>query len=170
MLNLSLAAIAQGGERAVWEIPPEESLWEDADLGLVRPVHVEIDARPIGDAGVLVWGRIRATVQLECRRCLTAVEHTVDEPIDLVFEALGEDEADEMAGEVYPLPPRGDELDLSEAVREQLLLHVPAFVVCDEACRGLCPHCGTDLNQASCACVSAPQPSTWDALKNLKFD
>jgi uncharacterized protein len=71
---------------------------------------------------------------------------------------------------VYPLPARGDELDLREAVREQLLLRAPRFALCREECRGLCPTCGADRNQDDCGCVPEPAVSPWDALKNVTFD
>jgi uncharacterized protein len=170
MPNLSLSAISRGGGRARWDIPKDDPLWDGSDLVLVEPVHVEVEAQPIIHGGVLVRGRIRAHVQLQCRRCLTTVLHHVDEPIELLFEPLAGKDEEELAGEVYPLPSRGDELELGLVIREQLLLLVPAFVVCTEECRGMCPHCGTDLNRGLCDCSSGPQPSEWDALRNLRFD
>jgi len=169
MLNLSLAAVFKGGESAKWEIPADDPLWEGADIALSGPVRVEVEARPIGD-GVLVRGRIRAATGSTCRRCVAPVVAPIDAEIDLLFEELKGDEKDELAGEVYPLPERGDELELSEPLREQFLLHVPDFVLCDEACRGLCPQCGADLNKSGCDCVPAPQAGPWDALKNIKFE
>ncbi len=68
-------------------------------------------------------------------------------------------------GEVYPLPERGTEVDLTAAVREQVLLQVPQFALCSEECSGLCPQCGTDLNDGACECVPERAPSPWDALK-----
>jgi uncharacterized protein len=169
MLNLSLAAISRGGARAQWEIPRDDPLWEGSGVTLLEPVSIEVEVRSIGDGGVLVRGRMRTSVELECRRCLAAVASALDEPLDLLFEELRTEEADELAGEVHPLPA-GDELDLGEPIREQLLVQVPAYVVCNEACRGLCPQCGADLNQTSCECVPSAEPGPWDALKNLKFD
>jgi uncharacterized protein len=99
------------------------------------------------------------------------VGYDIDEAVDLLFEPIrDEDEAAALSGEVYPLPPRGDQVDLLPALREQLLLRVPDHVVCDEACRGLCPQCGTDLNRAACSCVPETAPGPWEALRKLKFD
>jgi uncharacterized protein len=170
MLNLSLVAISRGEGHGQWEIPQDHALWDGVEIALVEPVRVEVDARMIGEGGVLVRGRIRAAAAVECRRCLRPVTAAVDEAVDLLFEPLAAEEEEELAGEVYPLPARGDDLDLSEAIREQLLLHLPGFALCDDACRGLCPQCGADLNQAACACVPEREPSPWDALKNIKFE
>jgi uncharacterized protein len=123
----------------------------------------------VGD-GVLVRGRISTRLVLECRRCLNEVPTEVDARVDMLYEPLDRVEADELGGEVYPIPASTGELDLGPALREQLLLQVPDFVVCEEACRGLCAQCGANLNETTCSCVPEESGSSWDALKKLKFD
>ncbi len=168
MLKLNLAALDRDEVRIREEIAADDPMWEGSDVNLVEPLKVDLTARSVGD-GVLLRGRLRATVQRECRRCLAGVRQTVDDTVDMLFAPIGEDE-DELGGEVYPLPARGQELDVTDAVREQLLLRAPQYALCDEACRGLCPQCGTNLNEGSCDCVSEAAPSPWDALKQVKFD
>jgi uncharacterized protein len=170
MLNLSLTAIERGGEHGRWEVPAGDPLWEGAVVPLTEPVRIEVDARSIGSGAVLVRGTIQSAAQMECRRCSMSVRVPIEEDVDLLFEPLSGEEADDLAGEVYPLPTRGDVLDIADAVREQLLLNVPGFVLCDEACRGLCAQCGTDLNRSSCECAPAEEASPWDALRGIKFD
>ena len=170
MLNLSLAAISRGEARAQWEIPLDDALWEGSGLALLEPVRVEVEARDVGESGVLVRGRIRTRVQAECRRCLSSVVAEVDEPIDLLFEQVDEDAKESLAGEVYPLPSRGAELNLSDPEREQVLLHAPDYLLCREECRGLCPKCGANRNEISCECAPEEGASPWAALKNIKFD
>lgn len=169
MLNLSLPAVSRAEVAVQGEISPHDPLWEDADVRLAEPLVVGLVARSVGE-GVLVRGRMRTRLARECRRCLTPVGWPIDDTVDMLFEPLrGEDGAD-LEGEVYPLPERGTELDLRGALREELLLRLPEHVVCDEACRGLCPRCGANLNETTCDCVPEPAPSAWDALKKLKFD
>lgn len=43
-------------------------------------------------------------------------------------------------------------LDVNELVRQQLLLALPTRPLCRPQCRGLCPKCGTNLNQGDCGC------------------
>lgn len=168
MLKVSLSALDRGEVHVREQVSPDDPMWEGAGLTLAAPLDVDLAARSVGE-GVFLRGRLRTTVRQACRRCLTSVEQPVDDTIDLFFEPLT-DEDDGADGEVYPLPERGDELDLREAVREQLLLRAPEFALCSEACRGLCPQCGTDLNTGQCDCVPEPAASPWDALKNVKFD
>jgi len=169
MLNLSLATVSRGEVRVEGEISPDDSLFEGIEVALHEPLRLEMEARSVGE-GVLVRGRMRTVLELECRRCVKSVVLPVDETVDMLFEELDEEEEDELGGEIYPLPSRGDDLDLRPALREQILLRVPQYVVCSEACRGLCPQCGTDLNESSCECVPEEPVSPWDALKNVKLD
>ena len=168
MLKVSLKALERGEVAVREQVAPDDPMWEGAGFELAEPLHVDLTAREVGD-GVFVRGRLRTRVRLACRRCLAPVELPVDDTVDLLYETLADDEQ-EADGEVYPLPPRGDTLDLGEAVREQLLLRAPAFALCREACRGLCPRCGADLNESECDCVPETAESPWDALKNVKFD
>jgi len=58
-------------------------------------------------------------------------------------------------------------LDLSETVREELILSVPEYVLCRDDCRGLCPGCGQDLNVGSSACRPSTDPR-WGPLEGLR--
>jgi uncharacterized protein len=167
MLKVNLAGLDRDATRLVESVPADDPFWQDTDLRPLGPMEVDFETRSVGD-GILVRGRLKAEVELECRRCLSPVSHRVDEVVDMLFMDIGEDT--EIEGEVYPLPLRGLEMDVTDAVREQLVLRVPEFALCREACRGFCPQCGTNLNEGQCDCVSEAPPSPWDALKQAKFD
>lgn len=169
MLKLSLSAVSRGEERVREEVPPDHPMWEGTGVSLAGPLAVDLAARSVGQ-GVFVRGSVRGRLRLPCRRCLEETEHELDETVDFLFEELEEEDEDEVGGEVYALPARGDELDLTDAVREQVLLRVPQYVLCREECRGLCPRCGADLNQAPCGCGPEEEESPWAALKKIKFD
>jgi uncharacterized protein len=168
MLHLSLAAVDRGEVALREEVPPEHPMWSGTGVELTRPLQVELTGREVGD-GVLVRGNLRTAVRLSCRRCLEPVEHEIDAHVDLLFAPPLEGEEEGADGEVYPLP-RGDTLDLTDAVREHVVLETPALALCREECRGLCPSCGADLNDGACECAPQAAPSAWDALKNVEFD
>jgi uncharacterized protein len=168
MLKANLAGLDREEARLVESVPVDAPFWNGTALHPAGPLEVDLVVRSVGD-GVLVRGRLNAEVELECRRCLSPVRHRVDDTVDMYFSEIGDDEA-EIEGEVYPLSARAVELDLTDAVREQLVLRVPEFALCREACRGLCPKCGTNLNETECDCVPEAPPSPWDALKQAKLD
>ena len=70
-------------------------------------------------------------------------------------------------------------IDITEDIRAELLLNLPANLLCSEDCQGLCSICGINLNKHTCDCVheefdeaeaADKEPSPWDALDGLKFD
>ena len=71
-------------------------------------------------------------------------------------------------GDARVLDARAPELDLSGPVREEVVLAVDPYVVCDPECRGLCPRCGANLNIEACGCSFHEPDPRWDALRALK--
>jgi len=120
--------------------------------------------------GVLVQGRLHAQATLSCSRCLEPVAV----PLDVYLEEIFAPTIDILTGK----PVQNEEedralwiddrhlLDLSEVLRQDVLLALPMHLLCREECRGLCPVCGQNLNQESCGCT--PEPDTrWAALLDL---
>ena len=169
MLILSLTAVARAPVRLQGQIPVDDSLWTEAGIVLKEPFEFDLEARTVGE-GILVRGEIRAELEAGCRRCLVPVAVRIGDRIDLLFEPLTEEEEADLSGEVYPLPSRGDALDLAPAIREQFVLRIPDYVLCSETCRGLCPRCGAELNRIECGCVVEEYGSPWDVLKDIEFD
>jgi uncharacterized protein len=64
---------------------------------------------------------------------------------------------------------REDEIDLDPIVLEQIVLQIPIKPLCREACKGLCPQCGADLNVESCECRVDSGDLRFAVLKNFKI-
>lgn len=150
------------------DVAPDDPMWEGSEIHLLGPLEARLEAQKVG-ADVIVRGQLRGEVGLECRRCLKDVTLEFDESVSFLYRA-GLEPAEAAAEEVYPLPARARELDLGEPIREHLLLSVPKYVVCCEACRGLCPRCGTDLNVEECRCEATEFDDRWAPLRKLKED
>jgi uncharacterized protein len=104
---------------------------------------------------IFVRGDLATTIAVECSRCLTEAET----PVALDVEAEFFPEVDVTTGHALPTPEDDDlaftidpnhELDLQEVVRQNLLLALPMRSLCSEACLGLCPQCGQNLNDGPC--------------------
>jgi uncharacterized protein len=87
--------------------------------------------------------------------------------MDLLFVPSGAAGVEEDEG-TRLLPDGAADLDLAEAVREELVLTQSPFAVCAPDCRGLCPQCGANLNEESCECAWEELDPRWEALRALK--
>ena len=114
----------------------------------------------------------RGNVQAPCARCIDTVVHPVSGEFDLIFRPLGTDSgATEQAistSETEIGYYQNDSLALEDVLREQVLLSLPARTLCREDCKGLCLHCGSNLNSEVCKCDAAPVDPRWSALGELR--
>ncbi len=169
MLKVDLARLErQRRLRLEAEVDPGDPIWAGTGIDLARPLDVRLEAQQVG-RDVVVRGRLEGEAALECRRCLTAVRVPIGEDVAVLYQT-GVDAVEAEEAEVYPLPARGTELDLLPMVREQAVLAVPAFAVCSEACRGLCPTCGRNLNEGPCDCRPTGTDERWAELRKSKSD
>lgn len=139
-----------------------------AELQVTRQEHmVQID------------GRVSMSLQLPCARCLEPFSFVEQRTIHVVLlldppvddgkqeQELEQELVREDLDESYL---EGDEIDLPELLREQVLLSLPAKPLCSEACKGLCPRCGVDLNRETCTCETTPVDPRMAVLQGLKIE
>jgi uncharacterized protein len=165
---------------------------EDTGFRAAGPSTLKASLRKVS-GGVLLEGQFTANVTSQCKRCLGDVEMKVPVSftLNLVPKALvhGDDylkddeslmekkersqgetggsfELDDADQEVFD----GKTIDLDPIVREQLILALPLTTVCREDCKGLCPQCGINRNDATCSCETKPVDPRLAPLKNIKLD
>jgi uncharacterized protein len=116
--------------------------------------------------GVIVKGKVTASVKAVCSRCLRPIDCEVK--YDFEEEALPEttdSESLSSAGRYDSLSIDEDHtLDLSEALCQYVLLAMPAKPLCSSDCAGICPTCGHDLNREPCQCPSGIKDQRWSKL------
>ena len=124
-------------------IPPEglheDVAYDPAELDIARfdiqPERVALSAVIMKAAtDVIVDATIRGELTLTCGRCLEPFHEPLQTRALLNYE-------------VQPT----DVLDITEDIRQEVLLAYPMVPVCQPECRGLCKICGQNLNTASCA-------------------
>lgn len=169
MFRVSLADLRpRGSLRVEHEIPASDPLWASGELVLGGPARVELDLTRTAAGQILATGLLSAPLVHMCRRCLDRVDRLLQLPIDLLWaapDALSDDPGGD--AELRVLEPGANEIDLGEAIREELMLAAPRYVVCREDCRGFCPRCGTNRNEEPCECVTDEPDPRWDALRTL---
>lgn len=136
------------------------------DLQLVDPTRFADDAQvavrlhleALSD-GIVIDGEVSVPWHGVCRRCLLETGGTqVSEVHELYQRVVTDPEAFEIIGE---------QLDLSDVVREVILLDVSSTPLCRPDCAGLCLTCGANLNDGPCGCTAAPADPRWSALDQL---
>lgn len=124
------------------------------------------------DHGILVKSNLNTESGLTCSRCVA--QFTCPLTINIEEEYLPT--TDIISGS--PLLPVPDDpgaftiderntLDLTEAIRQYTLLAIPMKPLCQQDCAGLCPTCGTNLNQAHCDCPPPAGDPRWAELRKL---
>jgi uncharacterized protein len=160
------------------DIPPEGltlELKQKLDLfdtGTASTAFAAILAiKPTGAGAFHIKGRVQADPELECSRCLKVFLYHCDTELDITLapeKALGtapdhELGRSELDVEFY----QGEEIEPLDLVKEQLLITVPMVPLHGPDCKGLCPVCGTDLNEADCGCKK-DSPGEFGAFSVLK--
>ena len=117
-------------------------------------------------------GKLETSLEVACARCLDPVVLAVKRNFDLLYRPLGTDAGHEELSvtdaEAEIGYYQGEGLLLEDTLREQVLLAVPLKTVCREDCKGLCPHCGKNLNREQCSCVVPAEDPRWAALKDIR--
>jgi len=132
------------------------------------PVTFRIKVTRLGEQ-VHVRGAVHVTIQTQCSRCAGEVSAEVEAPADVILERLTSDrKGKEFEDEGYGVYS-GEEIDLADHLRGQLALYFPTRFLCKPDCKGLCPHCGADLNMEPCRCQKVATDPRWAALKKIKF-
>lgn len=166
MLSFDIRSLESHAAHVSGSLAPDDPIWEEGDVRPAEPIKVEGRLSQAGASRFYFSGRVHGKTDVPCRRCLKEVEVFVDEDAHFIFSSEGEDAADDP--DVYPFDPLAVTLDLRPAVRETWLLAAPAYALCREDCKGLCPNCGTDWNNGACDCVPVATESRWDALRAIR--
>lgn len=168
MLRVDLGRLAREGSVLLEEeIPADAALWEDSAIEWDGPVDVRARVSYAGTGEIVVRGSLGGRLRRQCRRCLDPVGEEFELDLTLVFVSDAS-EAESAESGTFLLDPTGNELDLQEAVREEVILGMNPYVECDPECPGLCPRCGKDLKDGPCDCTQEELDSRWDALRKLR--
>jgi len=130
--------------------------------------HVELSNT---GKSVVARGHVAGQANLECSRCLKQFPwqfhlaftenchlRQTDDPAE--YE-IAQDEEE-------PIPILDEDvIDLTELIRQLIAVEVPLRPLCRPDCAGLCPECGTDLNQNQCDCRKARVDPRWAKLREM---
>ncbi|HXI12339.1 MAG TPA: DUF177 domain-containing protein [Thermoanaerobaculia bacterium] len=122
----------------------------------------------------LVEGEIDMKGNLRCSRCLEPYSFANRSPFRLRYRPrpdaaqLAEEELELGESDLEVEYYSARQLDLGELASEQLQLSLPMKPLCSDACRGLCPQCGQNLNAQPCWCSTQTEDPRWAALRQIR--
>jgi DUF177 domain-containing protein len=168
-MQIDVRELEEGPLTLTGEVPLRELNFDPAEIHILGPVVVNLTAEQRAQR-VRVRGRFAVDVEVPCARCLDPVRVPLVSEFDQFYQSNAEQQ---LVGEIV-LSERdtevgffnGDFIEVSEIVREQILLALPMKPICREGCKGLCPYCGRNRNAEACNCqTSSVDPRLAPLLK-----
>ncbi|MFQ5588039.1 MAG: DUF177 domain-containing protein [Nitrospiria bacterium] len=148
--------------------------WDLTEKGikLLDPIQIHLDAYSHGEGEISLTGDLSTSIQAECVRCLKVIPSPVHSDFHLEYAPRPEfssDKEEALSAETLDLNfYDGGQINIDDEMQGQFFLSIPMNTLCHTKCRGLCPHCGTDLNEIACQCRPEPVDPRWAILKNFK--
>ncbi len=142
-----------------------------AELALRSPIEgrVKLTRTP---RGILAEVNYHVTVEQECGRCLEPAQtelesHFSEEYVALTNVATGQPLVGVVAEADEQVISPNHELDLTDVIRQDIVVQQPIQPLCRENCAGLCVACGADLNQTECGHAAEPEAAEEPPLGRL---
>lgn len=164
MIRINVAEIKKrlvGSKTFAYELTPDELDITDTDLKVTATIQLEGVVENAGDV-ILLKADVKTEIERTCGRCLKVFTEPLAAQVVEKFYPAGAENIENDAF-IY----ESDLLDITEPVRESLLLAVPLQSLCREDCRGLCPVCGADRNEGDCGCDATTVDPRLAALKQF---
>lgn len=128
---------------------------KNIDFAFIDDVRIEIEIFRTGDS-IFVRGLITTTIKISCIRCLDDFDAHLEAELQYNFYPSEEKqfppEVEINRKDLDLLYYQGDSINVTPLIKEQILLNIPSHPLCRESCKGMCPQCGSNLNQGPCRC------------------
>ncbi len=107
---------------------------------------------------------LKTVAHYRCDRCLDEYDTEFSSEIEQHYHVGAGELIDE---ESIRISEDATEIDVDPVIAEMMLLNHPMKMLCKEDCKGLCPHCGVNLNYEACRCTDTPIDPRWEKLRGL---
>jgi uncharacterized protein len=151
------------------DLPDEHLRLGRTEYSLPSGISYRVDLSH-ADTGIVASGKALATLIGACARCLEPTTFSVEGEIEGYFVFEGEDHPSDLDDDEFEAVTPEGTIELADIIRAAIIFEIPPVLLCDEGCRGLCPHCGANLNIVTCSCNDAPdEDNPFSVLGNLDF-
>lgn len=168
-MKLDLSTIFDGSDvyfQSNGEIDLSEEDNNIGDIKILSPILYDIEIYKLNSQDRELKLKINFTYKEACHRCLKETKVDIETEVSGKVLEKSEEEIDDDKMENYFFV-ENDILDLSELIRVQVNLAIPMKTLCDEDCKGICEHCGIDLNIKDCNCKENRIDPRLEVLKDL---
>ncbi|MPW26049.1 DUF177 domain-containing protein [Alkalibaculum sp. M08DMB] len=126
-----------------------------SELNCDKPIEVKGRIH-IENQSIKINLNVKLYIDMVCSRCIEEFNYLID------IEIIEDYDMAENQGLL-----QNDTLDLTELIRESILLHIPIQALCDVSCKGLCAICGENKNIHNCDCDKDQIDPRLSVLNNL---
>ncbi|MBC8175559.1 MAG: DUF177 domain-containing protein [Candidatus Marinimicrobia bacterium] len=117
--------------------------------------------------GIYLKGSVELDITEMCDLCLSEYNTTLHGKFEILYTNKRSLVQNSDEQEIYLFTLDQPEINIDPIVNEALLLEEPMKHLCKDDCKGLCPYCGTNLNESTCACKEDTIDDRWKPLKHL---
>lgn len=168
LFNVAQLLKSEVGQTRSYDFESDERIdLDDSEASHVRG-HVKFI---LTNFGILARGEATAVLHLHCARCVEPFQM----PTSIEFEEEYQPLIDVTTGLPSATLPndtafvisQNHTINLTEAIRQNLVLAVELIPICRPDCKGLCPDCGSNLNLSGCDCPPMEEASPFAVLQGL---
>jgi len=170
-MKINIKDITAEISELIFTVPASYFTFSPDEAIIRKDIQVKAKVEKVGRE-ILIRGSVKTQLELECSRCLTHFLYSVAENFQTIFQPFSasrvSEEEVELAKEDLDIEfYKDDIIDLTNIVRDQILLSIPMIPICETQCQGLCPHCGQNLNQGKCSCSAEAIDPRWRKLQDF---
>jgi uncharacterized protein len=172
MIKIGLSELSEN-EVIIEKIIQIATLDDKNILAIFRdPIEIYLKFKKNSEDVVFLCGWVKGQMNLICDRCLASYSYSFKSFIEVQYQRPDKENVpyEETLFEIDTEYFTGDFLDVSDVIRQTLILSIPIHALCNENCLGLCNSCGKSLKEGLCQCQELKRDSRWDALKKWKLD
>jgi uncharacterized protein len=120
------------------------------------------------DEQIHIKNKVETKYLAACDRCLEEFENETESEFELIF-IFGTNKQKLEDDNTKFIDQETEYIDITQDIRDYVILSFPMQHICKEDCKGLCPRCGKDKNKEKCTCEEEVYNPLWDKLKDIKL-
>lgn len=162
-INIRISGLSNGLHEYHFSVEPSV-IGLDANFHQVVKVNAQLEKT---SHQIYLKTDIETHGRFRCDRCLDEFEIPIKTTFNMCYMYNALETEKFSSEEIQAISPDTVSIDLTEDIRQIIMLSVPLKLLCAEDCMGLCTHCGTNKNRELCNCKEEVSDPRWQGLHEL---